>query len=264
VHPSGGSASVFGLDTVNNSIEIRRRVGYLAQNASYYKNMSARENLRYRARFYYSGPKDAIEKKVAENLELVDLQDKADRPIKGFSGGERQRLGIAQALINSPDLLILDEPAASLDPMGRRDVLDIMQRLKGKTTVFYSTHILDDVQRVSDTVAILNHGSVVASGPIGELLAGSGDTAYSLTLRGDTSEARARVSSQPWVKAIKAEQSADGETWIVSVTEEEAAETQLLRLLLSDDGKVRISEFRRVTHNLEDIFMHIIEGSNNG
>src|SRR6185295_16064064 len=102
------------------------------------------------------------EERIVETLELVGLSGKEDRPIKGFSGGERQRLGIAQAQINHPDLLILDEPAASLDPMGRRDVLEVMERLRQHTTIFYSTHILADVQRVSDTVAILNRGKLIA------------------------------------------------------------------------------------------------------
>jgi ABC-2 type transport system ATP-binding protein len=84
-----------------------------------------------------------------------------------------QQLGIAQAQINYPDLLILDEPAAALDPMGRRDVMEVMERLQKYTTIFYSTHILDDVQRVSDAVAILNHGKLVALAPIEELLGGS-------------------------------------------------------------------------------------------
>jgi len=85
--------------------------------------MTARETLRFTARFFYTGPKAASAARIAETLDQVGLNDKADRPIKGFSGGERQRLGIAQAQINYPDLLILDEPAAALDPMGRRDVL---------------------------------------------------------------------------------------------------------------------------------------------
>ena len=114
---------------------------------------------------------------MEEMLELTGLGDKADRPIKGFSGGERQRLGIAQAQVNYPDLLILDEPAASLDPMGRHDVLLVMETLRKYTTIFYSTHILEDVQRVSDRVLILNHGRLVAEAPIEELLDGNGAAA---------------------------------------------------------------------------------------
>jgi ABC-2 type transport system ATP-binding protein len=127
--------------------------------------MTARETLEFTARFFYSGPAEAIQARIDETLELVGLADKADRPTKGFSGGERQRLGIAQAQVNYPDLLILDEPAAALDPVGRRDVLDVMERLRAYTTIFYSTHILDDVERVSDYVAILDHGRMVASSP---------------------------------------------------------------------------------------------------
>src|SRR5215208_7493701 len=192
--PTSGSATIFGQDSVRDSVAIREKVGYLAQDPRYYDHMSARETLRFTARFFYSGPKAAIEERVAETLDLVGLADKADRPIKGFSGGERQRLGIAQAQINYPDLLILDEPAAALDPMGRRDVLAVMERLRAHTTVFYSTHILDDVQRVSDNVAILSHGRLVAQAPIAELLCGTGTTVYILTLVGDEAVVRARLA----------------------------------------------------------------------
>lgn len=186
-HPIAGSGSIFGLDIHRESNEIRRRTGYLAQNPRFYDDMTAREILRFTARFFFSGPTYAIEKRIDEMLELVGLEQKADRPIKGFSGGERQRLGIAQAQINAPDLLILDEPAAALDPMGRRDVLQIMERLRGQVTVFYSTHILDDVQRVSDQVVILNQGRLVTQGPIDLLLGESEGTVFSLELQGNRS-----------------------------------------------------------------------------
>ncbi len=214
IRPSAGQASVFGQDIQRSSVDIRRKIGYLAQEPHYYEHMTARETLRYTARFFYRGPKDLIEARVEEMLEMVGLDDKADRPIRGFSGGERQRLGIAQAQVNYPDLLILDEPAASLDPMGRHDVLTVMEKLRQYTTIFYSTHILEDVQRVSDTVAILNHGQLLAEAPIQDLLAGtSGAEIYVLTVEGDAAQAQARLASQPWVQKINAEQNNDIATW---------------------------------------------------
>jgi ABC-2 type transport system ATP-binding protein len=99
--------------------------------------MTARQTMDYTAKFFFAGPQVEIDKRVDEMLDLVGLADKADRPIKGFSGGERQRLGIAQAEVNYSDLLILDEPAASLDPQGRRDVLEVMSRIRKYATILY-------------------------------------------------------------------------------------------------------------------------------
>jgi len=264
IQPSAGGGSVFGLDIVKDSVEIRSRVGYLPQEPRFYEHLTARQTLRFVAGFFFKGPQKAIDERVEEMLELVELQDKADRPIKGFSGGEAQRLGIAQAQVNYPDLLILDEPAASLDPMGRHDILDLMERLRKYTTIFYSTHILDDVQKVSDTVAILNKGELVSQGPIGALLAGSEGPAFSMTLAGGTAELQAQVSSQPWVRSVQVSQKQDGTaTWIVEVSDPQAAEAQLLRLALADPG-VRALDFRRRTYELEDIFMQIVEGGNVG
>jgi ABC-2 type transport system ATP-binding protein len=210
------------------------------------------------AKFFFKGPNKAIEARIAEMLDLVDLSDKADRPMKTFSGGEKQRLGIAQAQINYPDLLILDEPAASLDPMGRHDVLEVMSRLRKHTTVFYSTHILDDVQKVSDTVAILNKGVLVAEGPIEELLAGSEGIIYLVHLKGDADTAVNLVKSQPWVSGVKTGVHGDETTLQVSVTDPAAAEAQLLKLLVN--SPVVVTEFRLKQYELEDIFMQVVEG----
>jgi ABC-2 type transport system ATP-binding protein len=261
--PTGGSATIFGQDSVRDSVAIRERVGYLAQDPRYYDHMSARETLRFTARFFYTGPKALIEDRIDETLDLVGLHDKADRPIKGFSGGERQRLGIAQAQVNHPDLLILDEPAAALDPMGRRDVLAVMERLRKHTTVFYSTHILEDVQRVSDSVAILNHGQLVAQAPIAQLLNGNGGIQYTLTLRGAVEAAQARIGSRPWVASVAAERAAPAElhgatTLHVRVTDADAAEAELLRLAL-DDPQTTVIEFGRTKQNLEAIFLPIVQ-----
>jgi ABC-2 type transport system ATP-binding protein len=262
IRPSAGAATVFGMDSVSQSIDIRSRVGYLPQEPHFYEHMTARQTLRYVAHFFFKGPEKAIAQRVGEMLELVDLTDKADRAIKTFSGGERQRLGIAQAQVNYPDLLILDEPAASLDPIGRRDVLEVMSRLRKYSTVFYSTHILDDVQRVSDTVVILNDGELVAQGPIEELLAGSEGVVYIVHLRGDVEPARKQILAQPWVSGIITGHSNGKTTWQVSVTESHAAEEQLFRLLA--DGPAVVTEFHRKQYELEDIFMQVIEGGQNG
>jgi ABC-2 type transport system ATP-binding protein len=259
IQPTGGSAQVFGMDIERESIEIRRRVGYLAQQPRFYPEMTARETLHFAARFFYTGPRNAIEERVEESLALVGLADKADRPVRGFSGGEIQRLGIAQAQINRPDLLILDEPAAALDPMGRRDVLAIMTRLRAQSTIFYSTHILDDVQRVSDRVVILNHGELISEGPIEVLLAGDGQMIYSLTFRGDEARTRARLDQLSWVTGIHTE-SVDGVAqWRITVEDEQAAEAQLLRQVLADE-EVNVLSFGREQYQLEDVFLQLVEG----
>lgn len=261
IRPTSGRAEVFGMDTGRDSVAIRQRVGYLAQDPRYYDHMTARETLRFTARFFYSGPKKMIEHRIEETLELVGISDKADRPIKGFSGGERQRLGIAQAQINYPDLIILDEPAASLDPMGRRDVLEVMERLRKHTTVFYSTHILDDVQRVSDTVVIMNHGQMVAHAPIQELMAGKDGIVYSVIVKGDGQSVKTRLCQQTWVTSVMDSSSNGSTTLQVSVTEAGTAEVQLLRIIL-EDSNTTIVEFGRKKHNLEEVFLGIVEGDN--
>jgi len=266
IQPSGGQATVFGQDVQRNSVEIRKRVGYLAQDPRYYEHMTARQIINYTARFFYRGPKDLLEARVQEVIELVGLENKADRPVRGFSGGERQRLGIAQAQVNYPDLLILDEPAAALDPMGRHDVLEVMERLRKYTTIFYSTHILEDVQRVSDTVAILNRGTLIAEAPINNLLAGDGSSSvYTVTLKNNAevaiADARSRVSVQPWVQNVSMAANDGQIDWQVSVTDDAAAEDLLLRLIL-EDRSLKVKHFGRKTYNLEDIFMEMIGKEN--
>ncbi len=260
-HPTKGEAKVFGKDIAGESIEIRRRIGYLAQDPVFYDHMTARETLRFKAGFYFKGPKDELEQQIQETLELVGLADKADRPIKGFSGGERQRLGIAQAQVTHPDLLILDEPAANLDPQGRRDVLEIMERIRKHATIFYSTHILDDVQRVSDTVAILNNGELIAQAPIEELLRGSGATIYSVAVEGEADEAHALMVAQPWVTGVEVVSKNGSTKWQVTVSDEDAAEAGLLRLLMSVEG-VKVKEFGKKKQDLEEVFLSIVEADN--
>jgi ABC-2 type transport system ATP-binding protein len=259
--PTRGSCSVFGMDITKNSTAIRRRIGYLAQDPRYYDYMTARQTLRFVAKFFYEGPERLIDERIEECLQLVSLDDKADRAIAGFSGGERQRLGIAQVLVNSPDLVILDEPAASLDPMGRHDVLEILERLRSKTTVFYSTHILEDVQRVSDTVAIINNGQLIAQAPIEQLLKSGDHVAYNILATGDDLAIRRSLTGQPWVSSVTATPMNGLTKYEVAVSDESAADDQLLKLLTDCEG-VKIKEFGLKRHSLEDIFVQIMKEEN--
>lgn len=259
IHPTSGTAKVFGSDIQKESVSIRKRIGYLPQQPRFIQHMTAREILRFTARFFFHGPKPLLEERIDEMLELVGLQDKANRTIKGFSGGERQRLGIAQAQINFPDLLILDEPAAALDPVGRMKVLEIMENLRKQTTVFYSTHILDDVQRVSDTVAILDQGKLVAQGPIEGLLDDGSNPVFDVKTKGIPDQFGEQLSKLEWVSNIHCLADNGHLHWQVSVSDEKAAEEQLLRLMLNNP-KATVLEFNRKKYELEEIFIHLVRG----
>ncbi len=257
---SAGSATIFGLDIAREGVEIREKIGYLPQQPQFIDYMTARETLRFAVRFFFKGPDNRLTDRVDEMLELVGLETKANRVVRGFSGGERQRLGIAQAQINYPDLLILDEPAAALDPIGRRDVLAVMERLRKHTTILYSTHILDDVQQVGDTVAILNRGELVAQGPIDQWLAGSDAPVYSIAMKGQTDGAYTRLKTQPWVSQIEITHHNGIVNWQVGVSDVAAAEEQLLRLVLQEP-ELAVIGFQRKQFELEDVFMKIVEGA---
>lgn len=254
--PTAGGGRVLGHDIVEESLAIRCKVGYLAQEPRFYDYMTARETLEFVARFYPAlrGRSGA---RVGEALDAVGLSSKADRPVGGFSGGERQRLGIAQAWLHGPELLILDEPAASLDPLGREDVLQVLTSLCERTTVFYSTHILDDVQRVSDRVAIIDRGRLVAQAPVEELLMAGEGSVYSLRLRGAGRELLARIDALPWVAGVTTRTLTDSDSWSVAVSDEAAAERELLRLVLAA-SEVQVLEFRRWARELEDVFIELV------
>lgn len=261
--PTSGSGSIFGHDIVTESVAIRERIGYLPQQPRFIDQMTARENLVFAAKFFFSGPQAKVRERCDEMLELVGLEYKADRPIKGFSGGEKQRLGIALAQVNYPDLLILDEPASALDPLGRQEVLDVMARLRKYTTIFYSTHILDDVQRISDTVAILNHGQMVAGGPIEQILSGKDGVVYTVALKGSPDGLGERLAELPWVIHTKVAQRNGASLWHVSVSDEAAAEATLLRHVLTDPAAT-VTEFSRKKYELEEVFMEIVKGDGDG
>jgi ABC-2 type transport system ATP-binding protein len=143
-------------------------------------------------------------------------------------------------------------------------VLEVMERLRKHTTIFYSTHILSDVQRVSDTVAILDRGELIAQAPIGNLLAGSSDIVYSVVVKGYVDAVRQRVASQPWVTAVNVLPDANGKTALqVSVSDEAIAEAELAPLIV-ENRDVSLIEYGRQKQDLEQVFMSMVEGHHNG
>jgi len=168
IQPSAGNVTVLGGKPTE--LKTRAKIGYLPETPNFYDYLTAREFLDIMARFYGLGRK-ARRKRVDEMLDMVGMTYAAKRKLRKFSKGMLQRIGIAQALIGDPELVILDEPMSGLDPIGRKDVRDIISSLKERGhTVFFSSHILSDIEMICDEVVVLNKGRAVTAGPLDELL----------------------------------------------------------------------------------------------
>jgi ABC-2 type transport system ATP-binding protein len=168
VNPTAGAAYLFGVNVCEPIA--RQRIGYLPELTYYYKFLSAEELLRFYATLF-GIPRAETDRRIDSLLKLVELEHARKRPIKSYSKGMQQRVGLAQALINSPDLLILDEPTSGLDPLGRMKVREIIQRLKNEgKTVFFSSHELGEVETVCDRVAIVSGGEVKVEGRVSDLV----------------------------------------------------------------------------------------------
>jgi ABC-2 type transport system ATP-binding protein len=168
IRPSGGQGQLLGHEI--GSIESRRRVGYLPEISYYYDYLTPEEILDFYGRLYGLDAKERA-RKVAELLDVVGLNKARGKPLRKFSKGMLQRVGLAQALLADPELVVLDEPQSGLDPLGRKEVSDLIIGLKDRgKTVFFSSHILPDVERICDRVAVMMEGRVVDVGPLGSLL----------------------------------------------------------------------------------------------
>ena len=170
VKPSAGAAHVLGVPVGN--LAARSRVGFLPEHFRFHDWLTGRELLRFHGRLYHI-PAARLLSRIEELLARVDLQDAADLKLREYSKGMLQRIGLAQALLNQPELVFLDEPTSGLDPLGRLLVRDIIRDLRGRgTTVFLNSHLLSEVEMVCDRVAMIDHGRVIATGTLDELLSG--------------------------------------------------------------------------------------------
>ncbi len=252
--PTAGRAWIME-EEISASRSVNTRIGYLPEDPAFYSWMTPAEFLDHITRLFGFSHSER-KTRTQELLEHVGLNEVRKRRIGGFSRGMRQRLGIAQALVNRPEVLFLDEPASALDPAGRKDVLDLISQLHGKCTVFMSTHILADVERVCDTVGIINRGKLVVEAPQAELLAHYTVPAFELEC-----EIGFEVQFKSFIDSLKSLQ------WVNSVLRKNSVARVVVNdlpmarqalLAKAAQSGLALRRYEIVTPSLEDIFLRLV------
>ncbi len=250
-----GQAWVDGVPVVHGGAEARHHFGYLPEEPRMYGWMKGREFLTLIGKLAGldgSGLKDRVE----EMLELTSLRDAAKRRVSGYSRGMKQRLGLAQALITRPPVVLLDEPTSALDPVGRREVLELIDTLRGQTTVFLSTHILSDVERVCDEVAVLNQGKLIIQAGRQELVERYAAPIFEIEFAGNggVNGLAAELERYNWVEKVEAE----GARLRVFAADGEQAKRELPAWVVGTGRTLLRYELSRP--NLEDVFVRLVGG----
>ncbi|MBN2405107.1 MAG: ABC transporter ATP-binding protein [Coriobacteriia bacterium] len=251
--PDQGTARILGRDVTDVDNDVRSDIGFLPDVPGFYPWMTAEEFLRFSGGLFGIAG-EALDARVKALLELAGLTG-VKQKVGGYSRGMKQRLGVAQALINSPKILMLDEPTSALDPIGRKEVLDMITALAGRTTVFFSTHILSDVERVCDTVAILHKGTVVTQAPINELKERYGSQKLVLEVTAQSNELASLFSAASWCAGVE---HTNGRGLTLTVSDIEAARVAVpaevaargLGLIRLEAGEV----------SLEEVFVDLVGG----
>jgi ABC-2 type transport system ATP-binding protein len=259
--PTSGAARVMGLDPTREPRRVKRRVGYLPDAVGFYGGLTGRQNLRYTARL--NGLRgDSAESSIQDVLEQVGLEDRSNDPVEQYSRGMRQRLGIADALVKSPDLLILDEPTAAIDPLGVVEILDLLRRLVHERglAILLSSHLLTQVQSVCDRIGIFAAGKLVGQGTVAELASSFGDGTATievgLELDDDAAVARAAdvLGKLPNVETVTPPTHPGG-PWhlIVRPADKEAGVRQQILVAAVQHG-LHLTTIRPIVPSLDDIY----------
>lgn len=251
--PDSGSVTVCGEQVVYGDTKTNRHIGFLPDVPEFYGYMRPKEYLKLCGEITGLSA-GQIKERSEELLDLVGLKG-VNRRIGGFSRGMKQRLGIAQALLNEPKLLICDEPTSALDPIGRKQILDILAAVKGKTTVVFSTHILSDVERICDHIAVLDQGKLVLSGTISDIQKQYRRNSYSIKFSNLDDAARFAACEQLRSPMIKLKQ--DNSTLTITI-EEHAIDGQTLIDLLSQ-MQIAPEKFEAMEPTLEDLFTEVVQ-----
>jgi ABC-2 type transport system ATP-binding protein len=253
-NPTSGQVWIEG-EPVGPESSTRRRIGYLPEDPSFYPWMRAREFLVDLIGGLYGLARREAKSRANELLELVGLEEVAERRIAGFSRGMRQRLGLAQALMNKPSVLLLDEPVSALDPAGRHNILALIEKLGEDVTVFMSTHILNDVDRICDRIGILDRGHLVALDGREDLLERYATPVVDITFDARPESVLSWADSLkglPFVKDVKV----SGSSVRIMLDGLKQSNEKLQRLTLEAD--LMILSYQHVKPRLEDIFLRLV------
>lgn len=252
--PTDGSIKVFGLDPLRDPLGVKRRIGYLPDAVGFYDTLTGRQNLRFTARLNRIDDQTA-EAAISNALSEVGLVDAADQRVDTYSRGMRQRLGIADALLKEPRLLILDEPTTAIDPEGVSEILLLIRRLAEErgVAVLLSSHLLHQVQSVCDRVAIFIAGRAVAMGTPHELAATADGSEHVEVTAEDGADLRSALESSPAVAGVTVGRRPG--TWIAEI---ERGSTSRVIADLIDDG-VMVTGVHRTGEDLEEVYRRLLE-----
>ena len=254
--PSEGTVRVAGLDVVEKPLEAKRHLGYLPENPPVYPDMTVREYLSFVARIK-GVARGEIRKRVDEVAQKCAVTDVQKRQIGKLSKGYRQRVGLAQALIHDPDVLVLDEPTAGLDPKQIIETRDLIRGLAGQHTIILSTHILPEVSKTCQRVLVINQGKVVAEGTPDELTRRlQGYETVLITAEGPAPEIMDRLERVAGVNLVEPREATDARvTFEVHAEKERDARPELARAVVESGWK--LFELKTSGLSLEDIFLKL-------
>lgn len=249
--PTSGSAIVLGQEA--SSRKHLPKIGFLPDVPNYYNWMRGEEFLLFAGELF-DIPRPELKKRAAHLLETTGLKGVKTK-IGGYSRGMKQRLGLAQALINEPELIFMDEPTSALDPIGRKEFLEAIQLLSTKCTVFFSTHILSDVERICNQVAILKQGELMVEESIDGLRSRYAQNAMRIEVSGDAQPLLTTLESKPWTQVVEKENG----SILLTAFDLEAAQLEIPRLVAQHNLGLR--KLEPVELNLEDIFVRLVNGN---
>ncbi|PQD95924.1 ABC transporter ATP-binding protein [Pradoshia eiseniae] len=248
---TSGRIQIEGYDVERDQKNIAKLIGYLPQNPAYYDYMTGEEWMMLSGKLFGLS-KTEIKLRTERLLKRCGIWEARKRKIGGYSGGMKQRLGLAQALINEPKLLLLDEPVSALDPMGRHQVLELIEELKRDHMIFMSSHILDDVEKTADHILILHKGQLLLSSAKQDLLKEYAGSAIKFQLLAPNQTIVEAVTSQTWAERIEASNT----SYRVVVNDLEKAKAQL-PLIIQEEAGV-ITDYRIEALSLQDIFFKVV------